>query len=105
MANTLDTQQQQYTAIKVIGNVGNGHEAQNVYDKDGLAPTIKENHGKTAKTMTNMRIRRLTPTECARLQGFPDNWHEGVSDSQAYRCYGNAVSVPIVAMIARRLKE
>lgn len=49
------------------------------------------------------RIRRLTPIEAARLQGFPDNWHEGVSDSQAYRCYGNAVTVAIVKLIAERL--
>lgn len=50
------------------------------------------------------RIRRLTPTECARLQGFPDNWHEGVSDTQAYKCYGNAVCVPVVRAIMERIR-
>ena len=53
---------------------------------------------------TRYRIRRLTPIECARLQGFPDDWHGDTSDSQAYRCYGNAVSVPVVKAIAERLK-
>jgi DNA (cytosine-5)-methyltransferase 1 len=48
-------------------------------------------------------IRRLTPIECARLQGFPDYWCSDLSDSQAYKCYGNAVSVPIVKMIGERL--
>ena len=48
-------------------------------------------------------IRRLTPIECARLQGFPDKWHEGLSDTQAYKVYGNAVTVNIVEMIGRRL--
>lgn len=48
-------------------------------------------------------IRRLTPKECARLQGFSDNWCEGISDSQAYKCYGNAVSVPVVKMIGEKL--
>jgi DNA (cytosine-5)-methyltransferase 1 len=50
-----------------------------------------------------MRIRRLTPTECARLQGFPDNWHEGVSDTQAYKCYGNAVTVNVIKHIIQNL--
>lgn len=49
--------------------------------------------------------RRLTPTECARLQGFPDDWLdiEGASDSAKYRALGNAVAVPCVAWIAARL--
>lgn len=49
------------------------------------------------------RIRRLTPTECARLQGFPDDWCSELSDTQQYACYGNAVSVPVVEHIIRSL--
>ena len=49
------------------------------------------------------RIRRLTPTECERLQGFPDGWTEGVSDSQRYKQCGNAVTVNVVEEIIRRL--
>ncbi len=49
------------------------------------------------------QIRRLTPTECARLQGFPDDWHNGVSDTQAYKCYGNAVTTNVIKEIAKRL--
>ena len=49
------------------------------------------------------RIRRLTPTECARLQGFPDDWHEGLSDTQAYKCYGNAVTTNVVEAIGTKL--
>lgn len=45
------------------------------------------------------RIRRLTPLECERLQGFPDNWTEGISDTQRYKCLGNAVTVPVVEYI------
>lgn len=44
-------------------------------------------------------IRRLTPTECERLQGFPDNWTASVSDTQRYKCLGNAVTVPVVQHI------
>ena len=52
---------------------------------------------------TGKQIRRLTPMECERLQGFPDGWTEGVSDTQRYRCLGNAVTVPVVEFILERL--
>lgn len=48
-------------------------------------------------------IRRLTPTECERLQGFPDAWTEGLSDTQRYKTLGNAVSVPVVKAVVERL--
>lgn len=49
--------------------------------------------------------RRLTPRECERLQGFPDDWTliEGASDTPRYRCLGNAVAVPVVEWIIRRI--
>jgi len=54
-------------------------------------------------TTQGVRIRRLTPTECERLQGFPDGWTEGVSDTQRYKCLGNAVTTNVIAEIGRRL--
>jgi len=51
----------------------------------------------------DMRIRRLTPTECERLQGFPDGWTEGVSDTQRYKCLGNAVTVNVIKAIMSKL--
>ena len=48
-------------------------------------------------------VRRLTPTECERLQGFPDGWTEGLSDSARYRCLGNAVTVNVAEWIGRRI--
>lgn len=50
-------------------------------------------------------IRRLTPLECERLQGFPDGWTEGVSDSQRYKCLGNAVTVNVVEAIIKLLDK
>ena len=50
-------------------------------------------------------VRKLMPIECERLQGFPDNWTEGQSDSTRYKQLGNAVAVPVVEWIARRMKE
>lgn len=60
-----------------------------------------------------MSIRRLTPIECERLQGLPDNWTKQgidtqgtvveISDSQRYKCLGNAVSVPVVWAVTKKL--
>lgn len=54
--------------------------------------------------LNNHRIRRLTPIECERLQGFPDNYTEGLSDTQRYKCLGNAVTVPVIEFILERLE-
>ena len=54
--------------------------------------------------IVNNRLRNLTPTECERLQGFPDSWTEGQSDTQRYKQLGNAVTVPMVQVIAERFK-
>jgi site-specific DNA-cytosine methylase len=48
-------------------------------------------------------VRRLTPTECERLQGFPDGWTDGQADSHRYKQMGNAVAVPVVQWIIDRL--
>jgi site-specific DNA-cytosine methylase len=50
-------------------------------------------------------VRRLTPRECERLQGFPDDWTliDGATDSKRYAALGNAVTVNVVEWIARRL--
>jgi len=50
-------------------------------------------------------VRRLTPVECERLQGFPDGWTEGFSDSARYRMLGNAVTVNVAEWIARRIQR
>ena len=52
-----------------------------------------------------MRIRRLTPTECERLQGFPDGWTEGISDTQRYKCLGNAVTTNVITAIGNKLER
>jgi len=67
----------------------------------GVAQTIDT--GMQQHTLQDSRIRRLTPVECERLQGFPDGWTEGVSDTQRYKCCGNAVTVNVVQAIIERL--
>ena len=56
-----------------------------------------------AGTGSPQLIRRLTPLECERLQGFPDGWTDlpGASDSARYRALGNSVAIPCVEFIMR----
>src|SRR5699024_6219050 len=66
------------------------------------------NQGTPVKEGTRYRIRKLTPRECWRLQGFPDESHDkvkeaGISDSQRYKQAGNAVTVNVIEAIAERL--
>lgn len=62
------------------------------YHKDGSEILIAQGSGKNP--------RRLTPRECARLMGYPENFKIPVSDTQAYRQFGNSVVVPVVERIA-----
>jgi DNA-cytosine methyltransferase len=59
---------------------------------------------KDSLILENEIVRKLTPIEYARLQCFPDNWCEGISNSQQYKCYGNAVNVEVVKHIISCLK-
>jgi len=68
-----------------------------VYDPTGISPTLTSGEKLIAE---EPKIRRLTPVEYERLQGFPDGWTEGVSDIQRYKTCGNAVTVPVVQWIA-----
>lgn len=55
------------------------------------------------RVFDGMQIRRLTPKECERLQGFEDNWTEGVSDTQRYKQCGNAVTTKVIKSIMEQL--
>ena len=68
---------------------------------DNLAPSTKVG-GVTAMATISV-VRRLTPTECERLQGFPDGWTESQTDGHRYKQMGNAVAVPVVEWIMERL--
>ena len=55
-------------------------------------------------TLVRGAVRRLTPLECERLQGFPDEWTSGQPDSKRYRQLGNAVTVNVAAWLGRRIR-
>ena len=71
----------------------------------GKGPLISEDKSLTIATSNDQTllnkgtVRRLTPVECERLQGFPDDWTTGQSDSSRYKQMGNAVAVPVVEWV------
>jgi len=76
--------------------------------KDGDCPTLTEPHHNSLRLYEKGLIRRLTPIECERLQGFPDNWTEygesgKISDTQRYKMCGNAVTVDVVEAVAKNI--
>lgn len=82
---------------KTVGTLDCMHDQKMVIWED---ENMEEN-----RTEKKYVLRRLTPTECARLQGFPDWWCDGAngSDSAEYRLWGNGVALPCVAFIMDQL--
>ena len=85
-----------------------------VYRDQGLAKTLAgeggNNDNKTGLYKLDNKGRRLTPKECERLQGFPDDWtayagDQKISDTQRYKMCGNAVSVPVVELVATKIRS
>ena len=79
----------------------NKSQSERIYDT-GLSITLStENTGLYQTSKTD--VRRLTPTECERLQGFPDGYTEGFSDTQRYKTLGNAVTVNVVTSLINKM--
>ena len=72
---------------------------------DGVSRTISARYYKDGSEILieqkGKNPRRLTPRECARLQGFPENFKIPVSDTQAYKQFGNSVVVPLMENVAK----
>lgn len=111
--NCAETSQDQHgVMIKSIRSAGN-KDGSRYYYEDDVTQTIAANPTSDNLPMVNNpSIRRLTPKECERLQGFPDDWtSKGIidgkvvdmSDTQRYKQCGNAVTVDVVQAVAERI--
>lgn len=106
---TLTTSEGGHRQPKIIASRGR-------YNEDG---TISQNYEPRKDDLTNTltgvqkdnllldsyKLRKLTPREYARLQGFPDTYEQVVSNSQFYKQMGNAVTVNVAAFVAKQIKE
>lgn len=70
-----------------------------------VAPTLQARMGTGGNSTPMIGVRRITPTECERLMGFPDGWTAGQSDAQRYKQLGNAVAVPVARWIGERIMK
>jgi DNA (cytosine-5)-methyltransferase 1 len=95
---------QQYA--KKHKNKGNGF-GYGLVELDGISRTLSARYYKDGSEILipqeGKNPRKLTPRECARLQGFPDDFKIVVSDTQAYKQFGNSVVVPLVKAIAEKM--
>jgi DNA (cytosine-5)-methyltransferase 3A len=116
----LDTQNTNAVEIRDYGNkrlnepiiykenyavIGNGYEQDNrAYYENGKSGTLDIKSSRT-KTIVNSRIRRLTPTECERLQTVKDGYTAIVSDSQRYKMLGNGWTIEVITHILSYLNK
>lgn len=96
-----------------LGEYGNGGQGQRIYSVRGKSVSLSANGGgQGAKTGLykidlpdgDYIIRKLTPIEAERLQTLPDNYTEGISNSQRYKCIGNGWTVEVISHILNGLK-
>ena len=97
-----------------IGQYGKGGQGQRIYSVIGKSVTLSANGGgQGAKTGLykidlpdgDYVIRKLTPIEAERLQTLPDNYTEGISKTQRYKCIGNGWTVDVIAHILGGLRN
>lgn len=90
-----------------VGTVNKGGQGERIYHEYGHAITLSAYGGgigaKTGLYLINGKVRKLAPRECARLQGFPDNFKIHESNSQAYKQFGNSVAINTLQYIVIEL--
>ena len=92
-----------------IGKINRGGQGERIYSIEGHAITLSAYGGgaaaKTGAYLVNNKIRKLTPRECARVMGFPDNFKIPVSKAQAYKQFGNGVAIPVIKEVMGKILE
>jgi len=90
-----------------VGYIGKGGQGERIYHINGKSVCLSANGGgrgaKTGLYLMKKYVRKLHPIECERLQGLPDNYTEGISNTQRYKCLGNAFNADIIVHILENL--
>jgi len=86
-----------------IGTINKGGQGERIYSDEGHAITLSAYGGgvasKTGAYLINNKIRKLTPLECERLQGLPDNYTAKFSNTTRYKMIGNGFTVQVIKYI------
>ena len=103
------------TVMQAVGAFKPGQSAQahSIGYESEMAPTLEAGSGGNNKPAVHvgMAVRRLTPVECERLQGFPDSYtdikskNKPTPDGPRYKALGNSMAVPVMAWIGQRIKQ
>lgn len=112
--NTVTTVQKDNVVVttkpKRVGTIKDGSQGDRIYSQDAKGITLNAQSGGTAGN-GNMLVehkkaywRKLTPLECERLQTVPDNYTEGVSNTQRYKMLGNGWTVDVIAHIFKNME-
>jgi DNA (cytosine-5)-methyltransferase 1 len=96
---------QMLVADNTLWEASHGYDPVRVSNNQDIVPTLSAKMGTGGNNVQLVGVRRLTPTECERLQGFPDGWTDGQPDGHRYKQLGNAVSVNVAEWIGKRIME
>ena len=92
-----------------IGKINKGGQGERVYSVYGAGITLSAYGGgaasKTGAFLVDGKVRKLTPRECARLQGFPENFTPHPNTRLAYKQFGDSVSVPVISLIYKEIRQ
>jgi site-specific DNA-cytosine methylase len=108
--NVLFSENQKQAAYSITPKTGGGNElrAQEINQANSLT-AIGQHHDRGTKVVEDLGVRKITPTECERLMGFPDNWtlldDQGkiIKDTPRYKMCGNAVVVNVAKWLGERI--
>jgi DNA (cytosine-5)-methyltransferase 1 len=91
------------------------HQQDTLHHESGIMSSLpagsRDNGGHYTNTVTGMAVRRLSPKECERLQGFPDGYTDirlkdkDTPDGPRYKALGNSMAVPVMAWIGKRIND
>lgn len=105
----IDKKHNKHNKMLRLATINKGGQGDRIYSSKGIGITLSAHGGgsgsKTGAYYIDNKVRKLSPRECARMQGFPDDFIITVSNSQAWTQFGNAVPINVVKSILKQIKK
>lgn len=105
---SIKSRQRTMVKCRIMGHInGSMSQGNRFYARDGKSPTISTSSPSSIGKIESgvIKVRKLTPVECERLQGLPDNYTDGIAKTSRYKCIGNAFNVDVVAHILKGIVD